>query len=373
MASNINPLNIDTTYPIAGQDNDTQGFRDNFSYIKNNFVVAASEISALQSNSSAYLKLTHIATEMPTATGNVGEVAYSSDNKFLYACAATNTWYKIPMIDWPNFQTELYGNANVAAYLPIDPTITSMRSAINGFVAGTGFSTVAFLQSNVAAINANLITANTAMKGYVDSSNTAMKAYVDGQIISVATGSGFATIGQVNGANAAIVTANVAMKGYVDAQVAAASAGSGLATLGQLQANVTTLNTTIVTANTAMKGYVDNQIAGISLNGTTFATSASVIAANTAMKGYVDAATASLTANAATQQSSISTLQSQVYSNTNVIANLQNLTTNVTTTGVISAGNIKTTNGIFWANGVPYNNGTVTNGRAIVLAMIFGG
>ena len=49
MASNINPNNIDTTYPIAGQDNDSQGFRDNFTNIKSNFAEAESEIDDLQS------------------------------------------------------------------------------------------------------------------------------------------------------------------------------------------------------------------------------------------------------------------------------------------------------------------------------------
>jgi hypothetical protein len=48
MTSAINPNNIDTTYPVAGQDNNTQGFRDNFTFIKNNFTAAASEITALQ-------------------------------------------------------------------------------------------------------------------------------------------------------------------------------------------------------------------------------------------------------------------------------------------------------------------------------------
>ena len=37
MSSNINPNNIDTAYPVAGQDNDSQGFRDNFTNIKTNF------------------------------------------------------------------------------------------------------------------------------------------------------------------------------------------------------------------------------------------------------------------------------------------------------------------------------------------------
>ena len=50
MASNINPNNIDTTYPVAGQDNDSQGFRDNFTNIKNNFTEAEREIDDLQAN-----------------------------------------------------------------------------------------------------------------------------------------------------------------------------------------------------------------------------------------------------------------------------------------------------------------------------------
>jgi hypothetical protein len=50
MPCNINPNNIDDNYPIAGQDNDSQGFRDNFSNIKSNFTFARSEISDLQNN-----------------------------------------------------------------------------------------------------------------------------------------------------------------------------------------------------------------------------------------------------------------------------------------------------------------------------------
>jgi len=49
MTSSINPNNIDGTYPIAGQDNDSQGFRDNFTNIKNNFTFAYNELTDLQS------------------------------------------------------------------------------------------------------------------------------------------------------------------------------------------------------------------------------------------------------------------------------------------------------------------------------------
>jgi len=48
MTSQINPNNIDGTYPIAGQPNNTQGFRDNFTNIKTNFQTAATEITDLE-------------------------------------------------------------------------------------------------------------------------------------------------------------------------------------------------------------------------------------------------------------------------------------------------------------------------------------
>jgi len=50
MTSNINPNNIDGTYPVAGQDNNSQGFRDNFTNSKTNFQYAADEITDLQNN-----------------------------------------------------------------------------------------------------------------------------------------------------------------------------------------------------------------------------------------------------------------------------------------------------------------------------------
>jgi hypothetical protein len=48
MSSNINPNNINGTYPVAGQDNNSQGFRDNFTNTKTNFQYAADEITDLQ-------------------------------------------------------------------------------------------------------------------------------------------------------------------------------------------------------------------------------------------------------------------------------------------------------------------------------------
>ena len=50
MTSQIVSDTIDETYPVAGQDNDSQGFRDNFSIIKDGLATAASEITDLQNN-----------------------------------------------------------------------------------------------------------------------------------------------------------------------------------------------------------------------------------------------------------------------------------------------------------------------------------
>ena len=50
MASSIDTSTIDANYPVAGIDNDSQGFRDNFNSIKTNITTAGSEITALQAS-----------------------------------------------------------------------------------------------------------------------------------------------------------------------------------------------------------------------------------------------------------------------------------------------------------------------------------
>ena len=50
MTSSINSAAINENFPVAGQDNDTQVFRDNFDTIKTNFSYAKTEIEDLQDN-----------------------------------------------------------------------------------------------------------------------------------------------------------------------------------------------------------------------------------------------------------------------------------------------------------------------------------
>lgn len=67
MTSAINPQNIDGAYPVAGQDNDSQGFRDNFTNIRTNFTYAADEISDLQAK--AVLKAALVGTVLNNDMG----------------------------------------------------------------------------------------------------------------------------------------------------------------------------------------------------------------------------------------------------------------------------------------------------------------
>lgn len=48
MASSISTTTLDENFPVAGRDNDSQGFRDNFFNIKQNLGFAKSEIETLQ-------------------------------------------------------------------------------------------------------------------------------------------------------------------------------------------------------------------------------------------------------------------------------------------------------------------------------------
>ena len=87
--SNINPYNINGAYPVAGQDNDSQGFRDNFTNIRNNLSYAASEISDLQNKTLVTSALTG-----GTLTNNMGynQIRYAQLFSPSYTYLDNGTW-----------------------------------------------------------------------------------------------------------------------------------------------------------------------------------------------------------------------------------------------------------------------------------------
>ena len=177
----------------------------------------------------------------------------------------------------------------------------SQQTTLTTLLANTGV-----LQDEIAGANAAIVTANTAMKGYVDVQISAVNQAWGANAESVQT--------QFTATNAAIITANTALKNYVDAGNTA------------LKGYVDAADSVITTAWTANAALQDSKITGAN---------AAIVTANTAMASYVNAQIASVTSNAATQQGQITTLQGQVYSNSNVASYLP------TYTGNISAGNVR--------------------------------
>lgn len=74
MTSAIVSNTIDTAYPIPGRDNDSQGFRDNFSAIKTALQVATNEISALQSGKADLTSASNFSNNTQSTSTNTGAV-----------------------------------------------------------------------------------------------------------------------------------------------------------------------------------------------------------------------------------------------------------------------------------------------------------
>ena len=77
--SNINTNTIDATFPVPGINNSSQGFRDNFTSIKNNISTAGTEITDLQNK--VVLKSALDGTSLDNNMGNA-VISYASTRNF---------------------------------------------------------------------------------------------------------------------------------------------------------------------------------------------------------------------------------------------------------------------------------------------------
>lgn len=170
--SNINPQNIDGTYPIAGQDNNSQGFRDNFTNTINNFTFAAAELTDLQTYAVLTAPLSSVGqTGTPTnnmnytyltkpqlkgaveTTNNLGSISSggsfsvdwsvahyqrvslttSATMSFASTWPTTNLWTKL----------RLQVTTTAATVLTLPATVTVNISNIQGYTSGTNLSLAA--------------------------------------------------------------------------------------------------------------------------------------------------------------------------------------------------------------------------------------
>lgn len=79
MTSAIVSSTIDAAFPVAGQDNNSQGFRDNFLITKTGLSQAATEISALQLNTA----------KLNVSNDFAGNIIQNAVTKKLYGAVAT--------------------------------------------------------------------------------------------------------------------------------------------------------------------------------------------------------------------------------------------------------------------------------------------
>jgi len=213
--------------------------------------------------------------------------------------------------------------------VPLVSNITGNLTTVKGSVD----TLKAFI---VAATEANIVTANIGIKGYVDSVTTAWTANAGQQLSDLGNlyanassqqstlNSLLANAGSqsdlIIGINANVAAANLGMIGYVDNKVSTANIGVlgyvvQQATLQADAANArATLSNTIVTAgvvsaNLGLKGYVDN----------------SVTTANVGIIGYINLANTSMA----------SYVNSQTYSNVQTLSLLATSTGNIAYDGVL--------------------------------------
>lgn len=157
MTSQINPNNINGSYPVAGVPNNTQGMRDNFTNTKTNFQYASDEITELQSKSilKAAITGTTLDNNMNgqeiynvslrdvgysysalTATAGSIDIDYSSAN---YQQINPNSSISLSFSNWPT--SGIAGIVQVAINITnVSQTVTLPAAVSQGTASLQGYS-----------------------------------------------------------------------------------------------------------------------------------------------------------------------------------------------------------------------------------------
>jgi len=149
--SNINTSNIDPLFPVAGQDNSSQGFRDNYTAIISQFQIAKDEISELQtksvlkdnlsgselSNDMQEAEITNATLKnpgykaLPSASTTINVTAGSYFKVPALATGSTSTTITITSTTWPT--------SGIYSKIMVEVTCTtSTQTSINFAVTGQG-------------------------------------------------------------------------------------------------------------------------------------------------------------------------------------------------------------------------------------------
>ena len=222
MTSQINPNNIDGQYPVAGQPNNTQGFRDNFTNIKTNFQTAATEITDLENKGVFKAALTGTTLDNNMADNLIYAVKLQ-DVSYTYV-QQTATAGAIP-IDY-----------SAAQYQLVAPTANVSLSFSNWPASGSeGIVYVDFLVTNTAY--------TVTLPAAVSVGTSGIQGYVSNVITFGATGTyrfGFSTVD--GGTTIAIYDLNRPLLANSGTAVGYATGAGGTVTQGTSRTTGVTLS-----------------------------------------------------------------------------------------------------------------------------------
>jgi hypothetical protein len=150
MTSAINYLSINENFPVAGQDNDTQVFRDNFDTIKNNFREAQEEITDLQTYT-ARVDSDNEFNNFKIVGAVLQRTADAYINNGAYSGAAidweSGSYQKFIVTGAPEIQFQNFFNSNSE----LSPRVGKVTLELT---LGTGdFSKITFISSSGTTIN----------------------------------------------------------------------------------------------------------------------------------------------------------------------------------------------------------------------------
>lgn len=158
---------IDELYPVAGQDNNTQGFRDNFNYIKTALQFVNEDLDTIKTNSvkvatfdenndpvendlqgsslingsySDFHGLTHIELEIPGTSQSL--VSIDIKNGPFQLFTATSPIPSFTFVHWPGTSADnLYGNIRV--HFAVDGTEVLEADTADNLLVGKTYTIVA--------------------------------------------------------------------------------------------------------------------------------------------------------------------------------------------------------------------------------------
>jgi hypothetical protein len=175
MTSQINPNNINGAYPVAGQDNNSQGFRDNFTNTKTNFQYAGAEITDLQNkailkaaltggtlnNDMQYGIISNVQLQSQSYTStNLGSLTTTVPFNYqvgTYQTATVNANVALAFSNWP--AAGQYATLRTQITTGVANVVVTMPTAVG---SGAALQSLQYIKGRVSATqNVNIATAGT--------------------------------------------------------------------------------------------------------------------------------------------------------------------------------------------------------------------